>query len=571
MRITDAASQQIFQLLSQLNKGEISVGDIITGRVIATDDGLLLLRLSDGSKISAQILTDGQYSLGDILNLEIIEEKQGIIFVRQTDKNIVPDETQKSPMEDLSALLKSLGLPADGKHLEIAEEIRGAGIEPTADIIKDALRIISEGKANNPKQAVFLVNNNMQDRQEYLPIFRGLLDGAFSFNDKWTGIIGDIKTLDEKTIMQIAKGLLANDTIADLDTTGSVNQIIRLYSEQDSTAVLDASARHAVDNLIRNILIKEIIKPKDSMEQITNPNDNNGMQTPQNLKTLPDFAANVPDSIETHKDFNSFEFITSLDDKTAFDVLMKQFMHTFAAEDKARQEEITGIIRNLLFQAREKLPDDSLTADKAIRIINNSMSKPAEKDTVKSFDVNLPRIDKWVRDTERKLFIIKDALYKSAGPEKERMQVSVRELDTALRFFQDIISYEVYAQVPLVLKEHSTQGDIYIMKRRNKKGKLNPDDFSVFISLTTVNLGTLDAFINVRNKNVMLRLMTEDEKYFGLIQEEYKTLYEALKEKGYNLYEIKCSLREEGINLINADKKASELVYPQNKKIDMRI
>ncbi|NLY19233.1 MAG: hypothetical protein GX045_09880 [Clostridiaceae bacterium] len=562
MRINEALSQQILQLVAQINKGEISVGDILTGRVIAADNGLLLLRLTDGSIISARTVTDGQYSLGDILNLEVIEEKDGLILVRQ-DKNIIPGEMQKDTKENLSLILKSLGLPIDSKHSDILKAIRESDIEVRADAIKDAYKLISDKQVKDPGQAVFLAYNNMSHKQEYFPILRGILGKTLIFHEEWMSTIGNIDILDEETIIKIAEGFLVNDAIMDLDTTDSVNQIIKLYSDQGNAGTLDASIRSVVDNFIKNTLLESIIKT-----------DRAGIQSVkyvQNQQAALGTSGNVSGSMETKGDFSFLDVETSFEDEIAFDAIMKQLLPKPVTEDKARQDEISGIIKNLLLKVKEKLPGTGLTIEMARRIINGSMSKLIKRDTVKSSEANLPKIDKWVRDTEGKLYIIKNALNKSTSPERERIEASVRELDTALKFFQDIISYEAYAQIPLVLKEHLTHGEIYIMKRRNKKGKLNPDDFSVFLSLTTVNLGTLGAFINVRNKNVMLRIMAEDERYFGLMQEEYKTLYDTLKEKGYNLYEIKCSLREEGINLINANKKASDLVYPQSKKIDMRI
>ena len=63
----------------------------------------------------------------------------------------------------------------------------------------------------------------------------------------------------------------------------------------------------------------------------------------------------------------------------------------------------------------------------------------------------------------------------------------------------------------------------------------------------------------------------EDEKYQELLMQEYKALYEALKVKGFHLYELKYSRREEGIDLFNADRIASWLMDSQNKKIDIKV
>lgn len=562
MRISEAAPQQILQLISQIKKGELNVGDILTGRVITDDNGLLMLRLNDGSKISAQTVTDAQYSIGDLLSLEIIEEKQGMIFVRQTERNIMPDVLQNDAKANARIVLKSLGLPIDGNHMELLEAIKETGIEPSADIINNALRLLSEGQVSDPKQAVFLVCNNMADKEAYFPVLRNLVDGVFNFQNEWQNTTHSINLLDEKTVIRIAEGFLVNDALLGTDITEAITQIATLYSAEQSGANASVTSTLTMaDVFYKDILVEGVL----SLVEKTN------IQSFQSEKTVSEVLPNISEGVKFQGIFNTLDFLITSKDKTAFDSLTNQFLPQNIIPDISQRNEIVKLLKVLLLQVKEKLPGTRLTVEEAKTIINSSVSRLLEKVSVKSTEAKLPKLDEWAKDSERRLNIIKEVLVNSAGPDKEKIQMQVRELETALRFFQDIISYEAYAQVPLILKDRSTNGEIYIMKRKNKSGKLNPDDFSVFLSLTTSNLGTIDTFINVRNKSVMLRFMAENEKYFGILQDEYKPLYEALKEKGFNLYEIKCSLREDEIHLINANNKASDFVFSQNKKIDMRI
>ena len=112
-------------------------------------------------------------------------------------------------------------------------------------------------------------------------------------------------------------------------------------------------------------------------------------------------------------------------------------------------------------------------------------------------------------------------------------------------------------QIPVELKNNNTECELYIMKRKGARGKIKADDFTLFLSLTTKNLGVVDTFVHVRNKNVMLRVMAEDESLFDYFLREYRPLYESLQSKGFRLYELKCVLKDEKVNL-HAMKKASE-------------
>lgn len=602
MRISDAASQQITQLLSQIKKGEVSVGDIFAGRIISNENGHLLLQLLDGSKISAQTVTDLKYNIGDVLNLEIIEEKQGLIYVRQTDKNITQASLIKNS-ETEASLLKSLGLPIDSKHMEIMKAVQEMGVEPSHDIIEKALQLMSEGKVRDPKQAVFLVYNNMADKPPYFPVLKNLVGGVFNFQDEWTSTTQNINQLDDKTIMQIAESFLINDALRDLNVGEEISQLEKYYMSFQSNTDANALAEPVTNTGIKSVLVNnmqsllssdEIINLQNllssdditdlksllssggitNLQDLLRLDDNTGMQSIHNENSENLIFKNIPDTVASMGDMSSNNALNSFissDLKSTLDALIERFFPRLIPTEKALQDDAVRILKNLILRVMEKLPDERLPDDEAKKIINGSLTKLIEKAPSESPEVKLPKLDEWAEDTENRLNIIKEALIASTGSDKERVQEQVRELETALRFFQDIISYEAYAQIPLLLKDNTTGGEIYIMKRKNKNGKLNPDEFSVFLSLTTLNVGTLDTFINVRNKNVMLRIMAEDEKYFGLLQEEYSSLYNDLKEKGYNLYEVKCLLRDEGVHLINANRKASDFVYTQNKKIDMRI
>jgi hypothetical protein len=594
MRISEAASQQTLQLLSQITKGESSVGEILTGRVLSVDNGLILIRLVDGSQISARTPADAQYLIGEVINLEILEEKQDLIFARRVGDPSEQGGLYKDAELDPSIMLKKLGLPVESRYIEILKAVYETGTEPTADIVKKALQLLTDGQVKDPKQAAFLACNDMAEKPLYFPVLKNLTDGVFNFQKEWSNATQEINLLDDKTIMEIAEGFLVNDIIHNMDFSEASIQIEKLiesgmrYKGSGSgsgSGALPVSIKPMVANFIKSIL-SGILSSKKSFQSIHEETtagllDSSGISstsaavsdtaTANATSTTTSTSTSASTSAEFTGNIFADNFILNSNYNEILETVTEQYFPENTISDKSQQDEITTILNNLLLQIKETIPNKPLTVDEAKKIISGSISKLIEKTASNSSEVNLPNIDEWADDTKTRLNIIKEALVNSTAPQRESVLVQVSELETALSFFQDIISYEAFAQIPLILNNNTTDGEIYIMKRKNKRRKLDPDDFSVFLSLTTTNLGTLDTFINVRNKNVLLRFMTDDEKHFGLLQDKYKHLYEALKAKGFNLYEIKCSLREEGIHLMNANKKASDILYAKNKKIDIRI
>ena len=191
--------------------------------------------------------------------------------------------------------------------------------------------------------------------------------------------------------------------------------------------------------------------------------------------------------------------------------------------------------------------------------------------SLKPKEIALPKADKWISEVKKELSVLSKLIQNSTAGNKEKIMSAVDRLDTAIRLFNELQGFEMFVQIPLILKENrQTNGELYIMKRAGKKGKLNSNDFTIFLSLSTDNIGDLDIFVHVRNKNVMIKVFAEDVKYNQLFMDEYKSLYNDLKEKGYKLFDLDFELKDEKVNIFNAEKKT--LTYLDTKtKIDIKV
>ncbi len=532
MKVSKAASQQILQFLSQFGGESIKVGDTITGRIVFVEDGLLLMQLPDGSRINAQVQSDAKYSAGDILKLEVMEEKQGQYFVREVVHNPINSLSNKEK-ENPEILLKLMNLPVDKTRLEIVKAILDMGARPVPDIVEKSNHIITGKHVTDPKQAVFLAFNEMGNKEEYFPMVKQLKEGSFHFREKWLNLTNQLKQLDNNTINHIAREFMIQEAFQELDLPAAEKQIQQLinYGQNHSESVIIPEKSNVI------VFLKDILPE---------------------LITLPEETVSGE-----HQEENSLK-------------LAKQYLEGWEKLSKPQRDEVVLFFKNFLRQVKEKsgVNDQMLIEAKTSEVskyVEKIMTAVSSKISVKSSDAFIPKVDEWTEDIEKKLMIIKEAVVRYAGTESQNLLPVVRELETALRFFQDIISYETFVQIPLVLKESTYQGELYVMKRKRKRGRIDIEDFSLFLSITTQNLGVMDIFVHVRNKNVMLRVMMENETFYELVTPEYKPLYEALKLKGFYLYDLKYSLRDEGIDILNASKKAADMAPEQNSKIDFKI
>jgi hypothetical protein len=524
MKITD--SQQILQLFMQYARESLSVGDRFTGRVLAITDGLLTLQLPDGSKVNAEVKSGEEYSPGQVIRLEVVEVNDGRLIAKEVAVNQVKAEDK--PFDPVS-LLKALKLPADDNRVEIVKAMTDLGAKPSAEMIEKAVQLLESRQITEPRQAVFLLLNKMESNKDYFPLVKQFDEKSFHFQEKLLTLANHLTQLDEETVLALADALVTEEIFEKQDLPAFLKQITSLLK---STG--DQVSEKSISSILKNI-----------------------MQQLSSLSVKPASGDSVPQLQSKAENFK------------AIYTLLNRFMHGFDKAHRQVQEQVIKNVAEFLEQVNQEKNLQPLTPDRAKQVILRAVHGEPGDTTVRTTDAGVPKVDQWIERTEKKLLAIGQVLEKTESPEAERLLPELRELHTALSFFNDVTTYEAFVQLPLALKDNTTQGELYVMKRKGLR-KLNADDFSLFLSLSTVNLGTIDTFVQVWNKNVMLRVMVEDERFYPLLTNQYKALYDALKSKGFSLYELKVAPRDEGPDLFNAVKKAREITEPSTR-IDIKV
>jgi hypothetical protein len=109
------------------------------------------------------------------------------------------------------------------------------------------------------------------------------------------------------------------------------------------------------------------------------------------------------------------------------------------------------------------------------------------------------------------------------------------------------------------------------MKRKKGRKKIDTENFTLFLSLSTKSLGVVETFLNASHRRITISFRVEDENLVRLVKDNYRVLYDGLLEKGFKLVEMKCRvLEKERVNPVNAAKKAQELLGTQTR-VDLKI
>jgi hypothetical protein len=74
----------------------------------------------------------------------------------------------------------------------------------------------------------------------------------------------------------------------------------------------------------------------------------------------------------------------------------------------------------------------------------------------------------------------------------------------------------------------------------------------VFLHLNTMNIGTIDTFLNFKNKTLNLRFGVGNEDAIKLVESSKDDLLNAINNLGFDSVGISSFLRNENMNIMNA-------------------
>ena len=270
MKITD--SQQILQLFTQYAKEALMVGEHFTGRILAITDGLLALQLPDGSKVNAEVKSGVEYSPGQVLRLEVVEENEGRLFVKEVAVNQI--QPKDNPMDPVS-VLKALKLPIDGGRMEIVKAMTDLDVKPTAQMVEKALNLIQSKDITEPRQAVFLVLNKMENNSEYFPLIKQFQQQSFQFHERLQSLANNLTQLDSITVLALADALVTDEILQKQDLASLEKQITTIMNSyvvaDKNTTELSLVPDKALANTLKNVLQQMITPASDSESILQHP------------------------------------------------------------------------------------------------------------------------------------------------------------------------------------------------------------------------------------------------------------------------------------------------------------
>ncbi|HHV59947.1 MAG TPA: flagellar hook-length control protein FliK [Clostridiaceae bacterium] len=371
------------------------------------------------------------------------------------------------------------------------------------------------------------------------------------------------------------------------------------------------------DKIILETLKPEVINPGNSFESnekesltrelksIGLTSDKLNMEIAAGLKKE-DLSVNLKNIAYIKDLINSFEqldikgavFLTAngiSGEKANIDALIRTFYSGFKLSERLEilnrlldesedinlnAETVTGkALQNAASaELEDKISNEQANADYLQNTFDKNQSNKSKTDffadIYTNFDAAASKQDLNPEKSLKKLYIRLESLKQSIPDLKTNSASLNRFIDNIqkdIKFLSQVNKHNVYLQMPIKINGYKTTGELFILRHRRKKSRINPSGISILISLNTQNLGHVDSLLTVSGRSVNIDMRVEKKEISNIILGNHKLLYERMLEKGYKLVDLKCRLIEEKIRPLDFDEFILKELNSKMYTLDLKI
>lgn len=538
--VNQAISRQIFQILSKASLDTLSAGDIIKGRIQSLDNGLLLIKLLDGTAFTAKAPEGFTAEPGELIALVIGERQNDQVTAR-----IISDSQSGNKPGDENMIAKNI--------LDALDSLGVVNPERLASKVMDLLRT----EPGMPlDKAAFLVVNNFSDF-DFGKIIRKISEHEFNLHENLKSLENDLlnsfSSMDPREGASVLKPLLVRQAVEEL-----------AISLKDCFPEAPSRLLESISEKINEILIKTFMEEVAGQESASVANS----ITKEAFEAIIGKVNFMMTSGSSHDSRNG----EGTDAYNAVNSLQTTSNHS-SGLNSAETENLLKIINRVLENYHLKSARLLKGGETALKEIKEVIEKLFDKAYIKADNGETEDID--IKEKSQVLKSIMEFAQKAIknmdSSDRQAIMPAFREIDNAFRFFSQVTTYDLILQLPIKVNREDTTGELYVMKRKKGRKRIDAENFTLFLSLKTDSLGLVESYLNAVKKRITISFKVENENLVKLVKDNYKTLYDGLFEKGFILVEMKCKvLDSERINPFNAGAKAKEL-FGAEARVDIRI
>ena len=184
---------------------------------------------------------------------------------------------------------------------------------------------------------------------------------------------------------------------------------------------------------------------------------------------------------------------------------------------------------------------------------------------------NKESVKEVVRELYNNIQSIKELIENGTVKVGKEVVQQLDSLKNGIDFMNKLNHYQGFLQLPIQIGGEQRNLEIVLCNKRKTQAALNPSDLKIFISLDTKSMDTVQAFIEIKEKNltVNFRLMNEQIKNY-MLQHENK-LQSGLTDLGFTKIDIRYGTFKDRLNLITVLEQEALLSQRKHNFVDMWV
>ncbi|MBV4418346.1 hypothetical protein KM800_03230 [Clostridium tyrobutyricum] len=432
----------------------------------------------------------------------------------------------------------------------IYKEIENLSQKLNTTVVENSMDLNSEGT-----NVINQIINNTKDKQEIISMItkdpgqrERLIEDYLSLENipkdsaKGKFIISNLSKLDDGELVTFIKNNV------DLNSRGTniINQIIS--DTKDKQKVINILAKDPIqrENLIKEYLSVQNIPENSAKGQsiISNLSKLNDEELITFIKNNIDLNTKLGNTKDIEKIIN--ELKNNPQERENF--ISKYLSDNDIALESDKGKLVVSSYRNLL-NGIDGTVDENIEKLNIIKdILNNIELKNKSQTAIQGSINNTENIikDQINSKTQEMINIIKNMISDGKLPIANKNSI-INSVINDFKVFNTVSNSYYYMDLPLKIQNNDYNFKMMIRDERKKGKKIDTTNVKIATSISTENMGIVDAYLSVKNKNMNVNIESVG-LWSKILAKGNKKIVESLSQLGYNI-NIEFNEKKEDINI----------------------
>jgi len=456
-----------------------------------------------------------------------------------------------------------LKIDCSAKNIEILDDIISNEIPITKENVKEVFKQIKENPNVDRSNIYFLVKNKISVTKDSIKTFCNMLNKDGFIKDN----INNLTQILDETLEQIESFDKSIDVLRDENNGKNVEKSfdgefenINIENEEPkvqdnlkkSIEIGDNSKEYNIETNVKEVGINKTINESIINENTINETVNN-MNTQKKEDVAQDVSTKtqpfvIKEEVSAKKSENKIDDDCNVvltkdnDDKSNYKINV-DYEHDEINDDEESENTKENVFRTNDLKLKKFTSETEKEIKPKIEHIREMVNKLQKKiSNTKEFgqEIKIKNIVKELCDLVDEIECSIEEVPENTREVLEKENNSIKQ---NLKMLVKLNDANCIVHIPLLINKEKTVAELYIFnQKKEKKNKINENNATMFLSLTTKNLGIVEAHIRVVNKTVECDFELDSEVGVDYLTDNKTTLKDMLESYGYNL--IRCNVCE---------------------------